>query len=249
MIENLQSICINSVYVCAAGVGAAVVAYGAARGMKFLSSGVKCVSALGLVGTLIFGGLVVTNARYAAANWHLQYKEPYPTVDGGTRLGLSRQLRRLTDTYTRQDCIEVYFIGDLSNSRTIGVKTDYGVIITKAATSQTLAHELAHVLGLADCYEKANGLLIDHGNEPVTKERLLHYDRDWGRECGRGFYEKDDTLVKIIQSYLMNGISMSARIDIPHGAVHAWAKKDQNVKDFIHVGARYLKPSWEVYSK
>ena len=193
--------------------------------------------------------IVETRQLQDSSYWHLQYKEPYPTDDGGTRLDLSRQLLRLTDTYTRQDCIEVYFIGDLLNSRTIGVRTDFGVIITKAATSQTLAHELAHVLGLADCYEKSNGQLIDHGNEPVTKERFKHYDRDWGRESGRGFYEKDDTLVKIIQSYLMNGISMSGRIDIPHGAVHAWAKKDQNVKDFIHVGARYLKPSWEVYSK
>ena len=54
MIENIHSVCINTAYVCAAGVGAAVVAYGAARGMKFLSGGVKCVTAVSLVGSLIF---------------------------------------------------------------------------------------------------------------------------------------------------------------------------------------------------
>lgn len=193
--------------------------------------------------------LVETRQLQDSSYWHLQYKEQYPTEDGGTRLGLSRQLRRLVDTYKRQDCIEVYFIGNLLNSRTVGLKTDWGVIITKAATSQTLAHELGHVLGLADCFEKSNGQLIDHGDEPITREMLEHFDRDWGRETGRGFYEKDDTLARIIKSYLMNGISRSERIDIPHGAVHAWAKKDQNVKGFIHVGARYRKPSWEIYSK
>ena len=67
MIENLQSIYINAAYVCAAGVGAAAVAYGAARGMKFLSGGVKCVTAVSLVGSLIFGGMVVTGVHIAAA--------------------------------------------------------------------------------------------------------------------------------------------------------------------------------------
>ncbi len=67
MIENIHSVCINTAYVCAAGVGAAVVAYGAARGMKFLSGGVKCVTAVSLAGSLIFGGMVVTSVHVAGA--------------------------------------------------------------------------------------------------------------------------------------------------------------------------------------
>ncbi|MCQ2394178.1 MAG: hypothetical protein MJ249_07805, partial [Kiritimatiellae bacterium] len=67
MIENIHSVCINTAYVCAAGVGAAAVAYGAARGMKFLSGGVKCVTAVSLAGSLIFGGMVVTSVHVAGA--------------------------------------------------------------------------------------------------------------------------------------------------------------------------------------
>ena len=47
--------------------GAAVVACGVARGMKFLSGGVKCLAAASLVGTLIIGGMVVTSVRVAGA--------------------------------------------------------------------------------------------------------------------------------------------------------------------------------------
>ena len=67
MIENVHSVCINTAYVCAAGVGAVAVAYGAARGMKFLSGGVKCVTAVSLAGSLIFGGMVVTSVHVAGA--------------------------------------------------------------------------------------------------------------------------------------------------------------------------------------
>ena len=67
MVENIQSICINTTYVCAAGVGVAVVAYGVARGMKFLSGGVKCLAAASLAGTLIIGGMVVTSVHVAGA--------------------------------------------------------------------------------------------------------------------------------------------------------------------------------------
>ncbi len=67
VIENLQSICVNAAYVCAAGVGAVAVAYGAARGMKFLSGGVKCVTAVSLAGSLIFGGMTVTSVHVAGA--------------------------------------------------------------------------------------------------------------------------------------------------------------------------------------
>ena len=67
MIENVHSVCINTAYVCAAGVGAVAVAYGAARGMKSLSGGVKCVTAVSLAGSLIFGGMVVTSVHVAGA--------------------------------------------------------------------------------------------------------------------------------------------------------------------------------------
>ncbi len=67
MIEAIHSVCINTAYACAAGVGAAVVAYGVGRGMKFLSGSVKCVTAVSLVGSLIIGGMVVTSVHVAGA--------------------------------------------------------------------------------------------------------------------------------------------------------------------------------------
>lgn len=181
--------------------------------------------------------------------WRLPYKETYVSDQGEVRTRLSQPLNRLINLYQQQDCVEVYFIGEFVRTPTVGLKTDRGLVITKRATWQTLAHELGHALGLSDCYEKSNGQLIDHGNEPVTRERFLHFDRDWGRETGRGFYEKDDTLEKIIRSYLMHGVTDAERIDIPYGAVHAWFRQDQNSQGFVPVGTRYFKPLWEVYSK
>ncbi len=67
MIENIHSVCINTAYACAAGVGAVVVAYGVVRGMKFLSGGVKCLAAASLAGTLIIGGMTVTSVHVAGA--------------------------------------------------------------------------------------------------------------------------------------------------------------------------------------
>ncbi|MCQ2394220.1 MAG: hypothetical protein MJ249_08020 [Kiritimatiellae bacterium] len=67
MIENIQSVCVNTAYACAAGVGAVVVAYGVARGMKFLSGGVKCLAAASLAGSLIIGGMTVTGVHIAGA--------------------------------------------------------------------------------------------------------------------------------------------------------------------------------------
>ena len=67
MIENLQSVCVNTAYACAAGVGVVVVACGVARGMKFISGGVKCLAAASLAGSLIFGGMTVTSVRVAGA--------------------------------------------------------------------------------------------------------------------------------------------------------------------------------------
>ena len=67
MIENIQSICVNTAYACAAGVGMVVAAYGVARGMKFLSGGVRCLAAASLAGTLIIGGMTVTSVRVAGA--------------------------------------------------------------------------------------------------------------------------------------------------------------------------------------
>ncbi|MCQ2395719.1 MAG: thrombospondin type 3 repeat-containing protein [Kiritimatiellae bacterium] len=67
MIENFQAICIDTVYACAAFVGTAVAIYGLTRGVKILSGGVKCLAAASLAGSLIIGGMVVTNVRIAGA--------------------------------------------------------------------------------------------------------------------------------------------------------------------------------------
>ncbi len=94
MIENIHSICINTAYACAAGVGAAVVAYIVACGAKLVSGGVKCVTAGALVGSLIIGGMVVTNTRYAAAKTNdtqqvgggLSCTNDVGQVEGGTNV-------------------------------------------------------------------------------------------------------------------------------------------------------------------
>ena len=67
MVESVQSICVSAVYACAAGVGVGFVAHIVTRGAKVVSGGAKCVTALGLAGSLIIGGMVVTSVHIAGA--------------------------------------------------------------------------------------------------------------------------------------------------------------------------------------
>ncbi len=179
--------------------------------------------------------------------WRVQRKEEYSLSTGEVYVDLSEQLCRLVDTYGSNDCVEVYFVGELTQPPTAGLWTPQGIVIPKDATYQTLAHELGHALGLFDCYVSFNRQIVEHGNEPISKDRLNHFSIDWGDETGRGFYGKEDTLAKLIQSYLMFGVTRSASIDIPYGAVFAWPATGR--QRFVSVGKKYIRPLEEVYSK
>ena len=67
VISEISDIQVNAVYACAAFVGTTVAICGLARGVKILSGGVKCLAAASLAGSLIIGGMVVTNVRIAGA--------------------------------------------------------------------------------------------------------------------------------------------------------------------------------------
>ena len=102
MIENFHSICVNAAYACAAGVGVIVVAYGAVLGMKFFSGGVKCLAAVSLAGSLIFGGMTVTSVYIAGAKTNdtqqvggdLSNMNDVGQVEGGTNVLMGVQGRQ-----------------------------------------------------------------------------------------------------------------------------------------------------------
>ena len=79
--------------------------------------------------------------------------------------------------------------------------------------------------------------------------------RDWGRESGRGFYGKSDTVSSIVFTLLMSGIPNGAYglgFDIPDGEVKA-VGADAAIAgsgEMIPVGATHIEPeNRKVFSK
>lgn len=130
-------------------------------------------------------------------------------------------------------------------------------MISKASSPVTLAHELGHALGLLDCFDAAgNGRgtpMLGRG-ECISKARFASA-RDWGRESGRGFYGKPDTVSSIIFTLLMSGIPNGAYgfgSDLPDGEVEG-IRVDAATGgpgEMIPVGAVQIEPeNGKVFSK
>ena len=176
------------------------------------------------------------------------------------RFVMSQQPRQLYDHHQGNDCVEVYYLGSISsawNKNMVACHNDGGVLISRRAAITTLAHELGHVLGLQDCYDAAgNGYgapMLGRG-ECVLKERFASA-QDWGRESGRGFYGKSDTVSSIVFTLLMSGIPNGAYglgFDIPDGEVKA-VGADAAIAgsgEMIPVGATHIEPeNRKVFSK
>ena len=184
---------------------------------------------------------------------------PENISNGWRHITFTDEAWELLNHYTAGDCVEVYFIGEISDQAARAIWCDgYGIVISKEANGFTLAHELGHAMRLDDCFPKVQlsseqdyeMVYIQRYNNPVDIRTLIG-DRDWGDETGRGFYEQEDTYGKILSMLLMFGYDdVVLFMDIPDN--QAFSLKENaatpNETTIVDVGAEKVRTQ-EVYSR
>jgi hypothetical protein len=195
---------------------------------------------------------LVSTTRNAgtADDWHIQpfYKIPILGIEM-----LTSDYSSLLDTYSSNDCVEVYCLGDFIETRVWGLWTRKGIALRKHSPLTVLAHELGHALGLKDCYvDKKNGqevaIVMSNADSPIGSDMFGNVAVDWCAGSGRGFAESSDTRRTSIMNLLMHGCARKqARngFDIPAGTVKALHENSSEGTDVGHVnvGAEQIKPS------
>ena len=191
--------------------------------------------------------------------WTLHHAEMATNSAGECFLALSRDAFQLFNTYTSNDCIELYFIGSVVGGGANALWNEFGIGITRNATPRGFAHEILHAFGLSDCfsynYQESNGqpvwLYASFYNEQVTRSTLTGQG-DWGVETGRGFYEKSDTHGILFEKLLMFGYDAPDAADIPSGEILSLKEYPVSTNDTIRVpiGCEGMKKNEvEVFSK
>ena len=158
--------------------------------------------------------------------WTLRHAEIATNSVGECFLALSRDASQMFNTYTTNDCIELYFIGSVVGGGANAFWNEFGIGVTRNATPRGFAHEILHAFGLSDCYsynyQESNGqpvwLYASFYHEQVTRLTLTGQG-DWGIETGRGFYEKSDTHGILFEKFLMFGYDVPDATDIPSGSI------------------------------
>ena len=177
---------------------------------------------------------------------------------------LARRTARLLDTYQKNDCVEVYFVGSIVDGNALAFHDRRGIIVGRKATDLTVAHELGHCFGLKDSYvwrrvdggaPSAGGFVYLEGYANAVESSLFVNSLcDWGEEMGRGFYEKSDRMCDVGRSILMYGVGERglSRTDIPSGGVVSLRKRatDSSQTQVSIVGADDIEPNDErVFSR
>ena len=170
---------------------------------------------------------------------------------------ITQHMLSFLDNYKTNDCVEVYYIGQILNLDAAAAWLETGIVVSKSSNRFTLAHEFGHALGLKDIYyrvqvENSYGHIVDRWLPSRDKIVIPNYFRswpyDWGDETGRGFYGRSDTLATTIDRLLMNGYDRQWTGDIPDGRLLGLAKNAD--VDFQKVGVREIKKKdSEVFSK
>ena len=195
--------------------------------------------------------LVSTTWNVGTTNdWHIQPTYTIPIL--GIEM-LTSDFSSLLDTYSSNDCVEVYCLGKFIEMNAWGLWTRKGIALCKDSPSTVLAHELGHALGLKDCYvDKKNGqevaIVMSNAESPIGSDMFGNAAVDWCAGSGRGFTESSDTRRKPIMNLLMHGRAKeysSNGYDIPSGTVKALQENSSAGTDVDHVdvGAEQIKPS------
>ena len=173
---------------------------------------------------------------------------------------LTSEFSSLLDTYSSNDCVEVYCFGSFVDTKVWGVWTRKGIALCKHCPSTVLAHELGHALGLQDCYvEKKDdqevAIVMSNADSPIGSDMFGNVAVDWCAGSGRGFAESSDTRRTSIMNLLMHGCARKqARngFDIPAKTVKALHVNSSDGTDvnYVDVGVEQMEHSnEEVYSQ
>ncbi len=143
-------------------------------------------------------------------------------------------------------------VGEILPRKYKGGKTDYGVLLPRNSSTNVLAHELGHVVGLKDCFSRTVAMeLMVGGDLPVQRGLFKCDGEDWGEETGRGFYPLGDDVESTLASVLMFGYDKGGK-DVPANWIKAlWENEilEERVRE-IPVGAHFLElDNGKVYSK
>ena len=197
----------------------------------------------------------ITHNVGTSADWDFVCSELVKDDAGNDIEVLNDQAKSLLNTYSEGDCIEIYYAGDIrACSDTPHVSTrafhsSRGILIGSKVRMRDVVHELGHALGLDDCYIEFSEAVLQGRQDAITSLQFQNNNIDWGRETGRGFYERDDTVEVMVTSLLMYGNSGDYGFDIPFGKVKALSEGGQQAT-YVAVGANNVSTNEsEVYSQ
>ena len=188
-------------------------------------------------------------------DWVLAEYDVDPMTGATNRNQISVQAIRLMNSYTNHDCLELYFVGVITNNNAAAFMSRRGIAISQQATLHVVAHEIGHALGLSDCYnysEADSNTTEDFSKIDISWACFASRARDWGSALGRGFYARSNKYALVQQSFLMYGRDGKTSVDIPDGAVLSISNKAISVSSAYHVpvGASIIKQNNnEVYSQ
>ena len=204
-----------------------------------------------------FNLLSTTRNVGTADDWNIKPTYRIPIL--GIEM-LTSEFSSLLDTYSSNDCVEVYCLGDFIEAKVWGLWTRKGIALCKHSPSTVLAHELGHAFGLQDCYiEKKDdqevAIVMSDADSPIGSDMFGNVAVDWCAGSGRGFAESSDTRRKSIMNLLMYGCARkhaSNGFDIPAKTVKALHVNSSAGTDvnYVDVGVEQMEHNnEEVYSQ
>ena len=203
--------------------------------------------------------LSISNDVGTAADLTLPKEQLYTNASGRAYWARSEQATALLNTYSEGDCIELYFVKEITNPHDINpaaFQSSLGIVISQVATEHVCAHEIGHAFGLEDCYtvnkRKQPPIFLAGVNDHISSSVFADTRCDWGVESGRGFYSADETVGTALQQMVMYGVDDGNSSDIPSGSIYSLRKKARASNETFSskAGANFIKPNiMEVYSR